>query len=117
MHEDEEALTDIDPEPPRSSQGVVTPTKTTSFLSTPPSTVKRDRYESEQDREGYSRSWLDGANDQLDVSKSRKSKMTPFDMWQRTKPGMAKRTLDAVEKAVDAEIGSAGKGKRAKSGH
>lgn len=117
MHDDEEALTDIDPEPQTHHQhGAVTPTKATSFLSTPPSTVKKQRVQDDLDREEESRMWLDGANDRMDA-KSRKSKMTPFDMWQRTKPGVGKRSLDAVDKAVNAEVGEVGMGKRARSGH
>lgn len=117
-HEDEEALTDIDPEPPvPSQQRVTTPTGQTFHMNTPPASEKKHPRIPDPEEEDDSRMWLDGAADQDEPSKARKSRNNAFDAWQRTKPGIAKRTLDAVEKGSEAAIGEGTKGKKARSGH
>lgn len=117
LHEDEEALTDIDPEPlAASQQRVSTPTDQTFHMTTPPTTIEKQTRIPEPEEEDDSRMWLDGAADRVEPTRARKARSSAFDAWQRTKPGIAKRSLDAVEKGSGTDMGEGSKEKKARSG-
>lgn len=115
---DEEAVTDIEQDhapAPSSRAPVTTPSKKPYRPATPPTTVKKNR-STAADESGPapepSPMWVEGA-----APRPRRVKVSPFDDWQRTKPGVGKRSRDAIDGTVEESLAESGKGKRSRSGN
>lgn len=103
-HDDEEAMTDIEEEriplpPPKAAQNLATPVKKASFTpATPPSSHRAVRSASKKmsfmSTVEYAAMIDDqhGPSSAMSIPQTRTKPISPFDTWQRTKPGVSDAT-------------------------